>query len=184
MSMSADLGIVEDRCFVISKFRLHDGAVIPEAKIAYETYGQLAPDRSNAVLITHGYTSTHHAAGRKPANANLAGWWDGLIGPGKAMDTHKLFVLSSNKLGSSSGSTNGASVDPRTGRPYGPDCRTDRLFPPSIAPTVMDALAAGGVDARYFEIDSNLRHSASGPEHAKWSPVLREFLAPLVAKLE
>ena len=60
-------------------------------------------------------------------------------------------------------------------------CRTDRLFPPSIAPAVMDALATAGVDARYFEIDSDLGHSASGPEHAKWSPVLREFLAPLIA---
>jgi homoserine O-acetyltransferase len=58
-------------------------------------------------------------------------------------------------------------------------CRTDRLFPPSIAPAVMHDLAAAGVDARYFEIDSDLGHSASGPEHAKWSPVLREFLKPL-----
>ena len=60
-------------------------------------------------------------------------------------------------------------------------CRTDRLFPPSIAPGVMQALASAGVDARYFEIDSDLGHSASGPEHTKWSPVLREFLAPLTA---
>jgi len=62
-------------------------------------------------------------------------------------------------------------------------CRTDTLFPPSIAPGVMDALAAAGVDARFFEIDSNLGHSASGPEHAKWSPVLCAFLEPLMAKL-
>ena len=62
-------------------------------------------------------------------------------------------------------------------------CRTDRLFPPSIAPWVMQALAAAGVGAHYFEIDSDLGHSASGPEHAKWSPVLRDFLAPLLAKL-
>jgi len=62
-------------------------------------------------------------------------------------------------------------------------CRTDRLFPPSIAPGVMQDLAAGGVDACYFEIDSELGHSASGPEHAKWSPVLRQFLDPLMAKL-
>jgi len=61
-------------------------------------------------------------------------------------------------------------------------CRTDRLFPPSIAPGVMDDLSTAGVDARYFEIDSDLGHSASGPEHAKWSPTLREFLRPLIAK--
>ena len=60
-------------------------------------------------------------------------------------------------------------------------CRTDRLFPPSIAPAVMSELTAAGIDARYFEIDSELGHSASGPEHAKWSPVLRRFLDPLMA---
>ena len=61
-------------------------------------------------------------------------------------------------------------------------CRTDALFPPKIAPGVIDALRAAGVEARYFEIDSDLGHSSSGPEHALWSPVLREFLAPLVAR--
>jgi homoserine O-acetyltransferase len=209
-----DLGTVEDRSFVISGFRLQNGSALPEAKIAYETYGRLAAGGRNAVLITHGYTSSHHAAGRNPANNNLPGWWDGLIGPGKVIDTDKLFVVSSNMLGSSSGSTNGASIDPGTGRPYGHDfpavtvhdivtaqkALLDSLgvrhlvavagpsyggyqFPPSIAPAVMDALATAGVDARYFEIDSDLGHSASGPEHAKWSPVLREFLAPLIAGL-
>src|SRR5712671_1583152 len=131
--MSADLGTVEDRSFVITNFRLQNGAVMAEAKIAYEAYGRLAADGKNAVLITHGYTSTHHAAGRNPANGNLPGWWDGLIGPGKAIDTDRLFVVSSNMLGSSSGSTNGASLNPRTGKPYGPD------FP---AITVRDVVAA------------------------------------------
>ena len=59
-------------------------------------------------------------------------------------------------------------------------CRTDALFPPKIAPAVVAALDAAGVKARYFEIDSDLGHSSSGPEHAKWSSVLREFLMPLV----
>jgi homoserine O-acetyltransferase len=61
-------------------------------------------------------------------------------------------------------------------------CTSDVLFPPSLAPGVMKDLADAGVEARYFEIDSDLGHSASGPEHAKWAPVLREFLAPFVAK--
>ena len=61
-------------------------------------------------------------------------------------------------------------------------CRTDALFPPKIAPAVIEALKAAGVEARYFEIDSDLGHSSSGPEHAKWSPVLREFLEPLIAR--
>src|SRR5438132_7328300 len=131
--MPADLGTVEDQSFVISNFRLQSGAVMAEAKIAYETYGRLAADGRNAVLITHGYTSSHHAAGRSPANGDLPGWWDGLIGPGKAIDTDRLFIVSSNMLGSSFGSTNGASINPRTGKPYGPD------FP---AITVRDIVAA------------------------------------------
>ena len=94
---------------------------MPEAKIAYETYGRLGAGGKNAVLITHGYTSSHHAAGRNPANRNLPGRWDGLIGPGKAIDTEQLFVVSSNMLGSSAGSTNGASINPQTGKPYGPE---------------------------------------------------------------
>jgi homoserine O-acetyltransferase/O-succinyltransferase len=348
-----DLGAVQDRMFRIGDFRLQNGAVVPEAQIAYETYGRLAQDGRNAVLVTHGYTSSHHAAGRNPANNGQPGWWDGLIGPGKAIDTGKLFVVASNMLGSSYGSSNGASLDPRTGQPYGPDfpaitvrdivgaqkalldslgvrhlvavagpsyggyqafqwavaypemmdaiaavvtaprshnaekslaeltarlatdpewhggryygkggaktaltemryetlmrygydeqlagrypekaerdrairklaadwargwdansliilrratvgfdtvkefskirarvlyvlCRSDVLFPPSLRAGVMADLAAAGVDARYFEIDSDLGHSASGPEHVKWSPVLREFLAPLIAVL-
>ncbi len=350
---AADLGTVEDRIFAIRDFRLQNGAVMPKVDIAYETYGRLARDGRNAVLVTHGYTSSHHAAGRNPKNGNQPGWWDGLIGPGKAIDTDKLFVVASNMLGSSFGSTNGASLDPRSGRPYGPDfpaitvrdivaaqkalldslgvrhlvavagpsyggyqafqwavaypemmdaiaavvtaprsqnaekslaelearfatdpewhgghyygrggakgvltqmrletlmrygyseqlagrypdqaereqairrlatdwarqwdanslvilrratigfdtvkdfakirakvlyvlCRSDVLFPPTLAPGVMKELAAAGVEARYFELDSDLGHSASGPEHAKWSPALREFLAPLTAAL-
>jgi len=117
--MPTDFGTVENRSFVISNFRLQNGAVMPQAKIAYETYGRLAADGRNAALITHGYTSSHHAAGRNPANGNLPGWWDGLIGSGKAVDTDRLFVVSSNMLGSSFGSSNGASIDLRTGKPYG-----------------------------------------------------------------
>ena len=120
--MSADLETVEDRSFFISNFRLQNGSVMPTAKIVYETYGRLAADGRNAVLITHGYTSSHHAAGRNPANGNLPGWWDGLIGPGKAIDTDKLFVVSSNMLGSSFGSTNGASINPA------PASRMGRIF--------------------------------------------------------
>src|SRR5258706_7869473 len=96
-----DIGTVEDRFFTLRDFRLANGAVMPQATIAYETYGRLASDGRNAVLITHGYTSGHHAAGRNPANGSQPGSWDGLIGPGKAIDTDKLFVVAGNMLGSS-----------------------------------------------------------------------------------
>ncbi|HYM73984.1 MAG TPA: alpha/beta fold hydrolase [Stellaceae bacterium] len=355
---TSDIGTVEDRFFTIRDFRLAKGEILPQATIAYETYGTLAPPHGpnagrNAVLLTHGFTSSHHQAGRNPANGNTPGAWDGLVGPGKPIDTDKLFVVASNMLGSSFGSTNAASINPKTGQPYGPDfpditirdivaaqkalldslgvkhlvavagpsyggyqafqwavaypdfmdaivpvntapwasvntdkqlaevtarlatdpewnggryyhtggckgvlteirletlqrygndevlkprfpdpveraaamrknaadwaakwdansliilrrallgfdtrpdfarikakvlyvlCRTDALFPPKIAPDVMAALAAVGVEARYCELDSDLGHSSSGPEHAKWSPTLRSFLAPLTAK--
>ena len=119
---TSDLRSVEDRFFEIRDFRLENGTVMPLVTIAYETCGHSAADGKNAVLITHGYTNGHHAAGRNPANNNQPGWWDGLIG------------------------------------------------------------LASGVEARYFEIDSELRHSASGPEDAKSSLVPREFLAPLMAR--
>src|SRR4029078_2746228 len=95
-----DIGAVEDRVFTLRDFRLANGSVMPEATIAYETYGRLAPDGRNAVLITHGYTGSPHAARRNPKNGNQPGSWDGLIGPGKPIDTDRLFVVATNMLGS------------------------------------------------------------------------------------
>jgi homoserine O-acetyltransferase len=118
---AAGIGAVEDRFFTLRNFPLTDGTVMPEATIAYETHGRPAPGGRNAILCTHGYTGSHHFAGRNPANGNQPGSWDGLIGPGKAIDTDKLFVVVSNMLGSSFGSTNAGSINPQTGEAYGPD---------------------------------------------------------------
>jgi homoserine O-acetyltransferase len=115
-----DLLKVQKRTFVTRDFKLESGAVLPELTLAYETYGTLAPDGRNAVLLTHGYTSSQHMAGRYGENG-AEGSWDGLVGPGKAIDTDRLFVVSSNMLGSSYGSTNPAFTNPATGKPYGPD---------------------------------------------------------------
>lgn len=337
------------RTFTAYGFTLENSTKLREMTLAFETYGRLAPDGRNAILVTHGFTSSHHAAGRSAPGDATAGWWDALIGPGKAIDTNRYFVVSSNMLGSSYGSTAPASINPATGRRYGPDfptitlgdiiaaqrllldalgvthlvavagpsfggyqafqwavtyptfmagvvpvvtapkgsggdqavrslvrqlagdpnwnggwyydrggiaatltalrietlrrygteeilaatipdgaarndrlramaeewarqfdgnslvalrraavrfdaerdlrnirarvlyvlSRTDRLFPPSIAPGIMDKLAAAGVDARYVEIDSDFGHSASGTDAAKWAPALRAFLAGL-----
>lgn len=334
--------------FRTKDFRLEGGAVLPELTVAYQTYGRLAADGRNAVLLTHGYTSSHHMAGRAAAGG-AEGSWNGLVGPGKAIDTDRLFVVSSNMLGSSYGSTGPASINPATGKAYGPDfpditlgdivaaqkalldglgvqrlvavagpsfggyqafewgvrfpdmmdgivpvvtapkgtggeaavqtlvarlakdpnwnggryyenggisrtltemriatlrtygieaqlaakfpdkdareaeikrvaevwsqafdgnslvalrkasvrfdaerrfanlkartlyvlSRTDRVFPPSIAPAVMDKLKAAGVDAAYSEIDSELGHSASGLDAAKWAPMLARFMERL-----
>ncbi|HXH84388.1 MAG TPA: alpha/beta fold hydrolase [Candidatus Tectomicrobia bacterium] len=341
--------LVETQRFTTPDFRLESGVKLPELTLAYETYGRLAPDGRNAVLVTHGFTSSHHAAGVYAPSDPQPGWWDTLIGPGKAIDTDRWFVVSSNMLGSSYGSTAPRSTNPATGRPYGPGfpdimlrdivgaqralldalgirrlvavagpsfggyqafqwavtypdfmlgvvpvvtapkgsggpqavdslvrrfaadpawnggwhydkggipramlalrletlrhygtpevlartiadpaererrlheqaeqwarefdpnsmialrkaavgfdaerdlrkirakvlyvlSRTDRLFPPSLAPGVVSALARAGVDARYVELDTDLGHVASGPEWAQWAPALRAFLEEL-----
>jgi homoserine O-acetyltransferase len=349
-AMTTDsVGLVQTRTITFNDFRLESGQVLPAVTLAYETYGRLAADGRNAILVTHGFTSSHHMAGRYAATDAAPGGWDGLIGPGKAIDTTRHFVVSSNMLGSSYGSTAPASLNPATGKRYGPDfpditlrdivgaqrrmldmlgvthlvavagpsyggyqafqwavtypefvdgivpvvsapknrggdatvkslvdrfaadpnwnggwyydrggirsvmlpmrietlqrygqneilavsipdpaaraariremaekwvaefdpnsmvtlrkaavaydaqkdfdkmrakvlyvlSRTDKLFPPSISPGVMDALTKAGVDARYVEIDSEFGHSASGPEWAKWGPALRDFLTRL-----
>src|SRR5579863_3141781 len=119
MTDEGGLGVVEVKTFSTPNFRLQSGEVLPELKLTYESYGTLAPNGRNAILATHGYTSSQHAAG---LDANgLPGWWNGLIGPSKAIDTRKFFVVSSNMLGSSYGSTAPASINPQTRKPYGPD---------------------------------------------------------------
>jgi homoserine O-acetyltransferase len=356
--MSA-LDQVASQVFRAKAFKLEGGATLPELALAYETYGRLAADGRNAVLAVHGYSGSHHMAGRYRAggaplglNDGDAGSWDGLIGPGKAIDTDRLFVVSSNMLGSAYGSTGPRSVNPDTGKRYGPEfphitvgdivraqkllldhlgvkhlvavagpsyggyqafqwavefpdfmdgivsavsspkgngtaeslrtlladlasdpnwndgwyydkggiptamtrlrvqtlkrygmseylapelpdeaarevaiikaakpwvkafdghsmvalrrasiafdarpkldrikakvlyviSRTDVLFPPSIAPDVMGQLKAAGVDARYYELDSELGHLASGLDAAKWAPTLGYFMAELTGR--
>jgi homoserine O-acetyltransferase len=346
---AGELTPVQKQQFTTRNFTLESGVVLPELTLAYETYGTLAPDGRNAVLVTHGFTSSHHVAGKYAPDDARAGSWDKLIGPGKAIDTDRLFVVSSNMLGSSYGSTSPKSVNPKTGKPYGPDfpaitltdmvtaqkamldalgvkhlvavagpsyggyqafqwavtfptfmsgvvvavsapkstapmsaltdlkkrlatdpnwnggwyyerggvptvmtqirvetlkrygiedqlkdkfpdpaareaeilrqasvwvnefdansmvalrraslaydaekdfssirakllyvlCTTDKLFPPSIAPAVMDKLKAAGVDARFVELKSPLGHSASGLDGDKWAPDLKAFMAQL-----
>lgn len=86
--------------------------------VAYETYGQLNADKSNAILILHAFTGDAHAAGYHE-NDTKPGWWDDMIGPGKAFDTNKYCMISSNVLGSCKGTTGPGSLDPKTGKPYG-----------------------------------------------------------------
>ena len=94
--------------------------MLPELIVAYECYGELNVEKSNAILVQHGTTSTHHAAGRMTPDLR-EGWWDGIIGPGKLLDTDKYCVISSNMLGSSYGTTGPASINPETKRAWGGD---------------------------------------------------------------
>ncbi len=97
------------------EFALSTGEALPELTLAYETYGTLASDGNNAILVCHGYTNHPHAAG------DATGWAFNLIGPGKAVDTDKYFVVCSNMIGSAYGSSGPNSTNPATGKPYGPD---------------------------------------------------------------
>lgn len=109
--------MAQSRIASIGDLELTSGATAPNVEIAYVTYGKLAPAKDNAVLLTHGYTSSHLMAD----GAASEGSWAGLVGPGRAIDTDRWFVISSNMLGSAFGSTAPRTRNPATGRAYGPD---------------------------------------------------------------
>jgi len=98
---------------------LEGGGELWPITLAYEAYGTLSSARDNAIMVFHALSGDAHAAGRHSANDLRAGWWDVLIGPGKALDTEKYFVICANVLGGCSGSTGPSSIDPATGKPYG-----------------------------------------------------------------
>ncbi len=103
--------------FTSANFALQGGVTLPVLDVAYETYGDPANASDNTLLLLHGYTSSAHAGG---GGEETPGWWEFLIGPGRAIDTNRYFVVAPNMLGSSYGSTGPASLDPGTGKPYGP----------------------------------------------------------------
>jgi homoserine O-acetyltransferase/O-succinyltransferase len=103
--------------FSFTDFPLTAGGRLPEVTLSYVTRGRLAPDGRNAILVTHGYTSGPSMI--ESGEGSSEGAWSALVGPGAPIDTERYFVVSSNMLGSSYGSTNAASIDPGTGKPYG-----------------------------------------------------------------
>ena len=98
---------------------LRSGASIRAYDLAYETYGQLNADKSNAVLVLHALNASHHLAGLYPGQDKSDGWWDNMIGPGKPLDTNRFVVIGVNNLGSCFGSTGPMHIHPDTGRVYG-----------------------------------------------------------------
>ena len=100
---------------------LESGRMLMQYDLVYETYGELNTQASNAVLICHALSGDHHAAGYHSLEDKRAGWWDNLIGPGKAIDTNLFFVVSLNNLGGCQGSTGPTSINPNTQKTYGPD---------------------------------------------------------------
>ncbi|GLW33708.1 homoserine O-acetyltransferase MetX [Actinoplanes regularis] len=130
------VGTVETRYLDLpTPLRLDSGRELRQVRVAYETYGTLSPARDNVILVCHALSGDAHAAGiaaTPPAESTRdgfgaaadpkgIGWWDGMIGPGKAFDTDRFLVVSTNLLGGCRGTTGPSSVDPATGRPYGSD---------------------------------------------------------------
>ncbi|MHB8413870.1 MAG: homoserine O-succinyltransferase MetX [Acidiferrobacteraceae bacterium] len=115
------VGLVSPRTLHVSKLlQLSSGAVLPEFDLVYETYGHLNEHRSNAILVCHALSGSHHVAGYYPGDKK-PGWWENLIGPGKTINTDRFFVVGCNNLGSCFGSTGPNSINPATGRPFGPE---------------------------------------------------------------
>jgi homoserine O-acetyltransferase len=152
--------------------RLDCGRDLHPVRVAYETYGALSPRRDNVILVCHALSGDAHAAGYSETSAERStrdgfgaddrdgsagkglGWWDGMIGPGKAFDTDHYFVVSTNLLGGCGGTTGPSSVDPATGRPYGSDfpvitvadmVRTERAFLDQLGIERLAAVAGGSL---------------------------------------
>ncbi len=118
--MQNSVGIVETKYYKTEdKIILESGEQLGPIQIAYETYGTLNAQKDNAILLLHALTGDAHAAGFNSEQDKKPGWWDDMVGPGKAFDTEKYFVISSNMLGGCSGTTGPCSINPNTGKPYG-----------------------------------------------------------------
>jgi len=119
-----DIGLVETQYFAFGnhpgELALESGEKLGPVTLAYETYGTLNKDKSNAILILHALTGNAHVAGFHPDEKD-PGWWDNMIGHGKAFDIDKYFVICSNIIGGCQGSTGPSSINPKTGKPYGLD---------------------------------------------------------------
>ena len=157
------VGLVSPELFRYEQpFTLQNGAVLQGFDLVYETYGELNQDASNAVLICHALSGHHHAAGYY-VDEQKPGWWEHCIGPGKAMDTNKLFIISLNNLGGCHGSTGPETINPSTGKTYGPE------FPQVV---VKDWVASQALLADHLNIECFLAvvgGSLGGMQALQWS---------------
>src|SRR5215471_8548141 len=169
---AGSVGTVETQFLDLTEpLPLDCGRVLPAVRIAYETYGRLSPARDNVILVCHALSGDAHAAGvaarptgestrdgfradERDAGRKGIGWWDGMIGPGKAFDTDRFFVVSTNLLGGCRGTTGPSSRNPETGRPYGSDfpvitvadmVRAERAFLAQIGIHELAAVAGGSL---------------------------------------
>jgi homoserine O-acetyltransferase len=170
---AGSVGTVETQYLNLpSPVQLDCGRELHPVRVAYETYGTLSPRRDNVILVCHALSGDAHAAGlaktppaestrdgfgaadRDGTAAKGLGWWDGMIGPGKAFDTDRFYVVATNLLGGCRGTTGPSSIDPATGRPYGADfpvitvadmVRTERAFLDELGIERLAAVAGGSL---------------------------------------
>jgi homoserine O-acetyltransferase len=198
-----------------SPIQLDCGRKLTQVRVAYETYGTLSPARDNVILICHALSGDAHAAGyakTPPAQSTRdgfgaedrdgdagrgLGWWDGMIGPGKAFDTDRYFVVSTNLLGGCRGTTGPSSIDPATGRPYGSTfpvitvadmVRTQRAFLDALGIDRLAAVAGGSLGGmQAFEwavlypdqVDAIVAIASTHALHAQgvaWNAIAREAI--------
>jgi homoserine O-acetyltransferase/O-succinyltransferase len=213
---AGSVGTVETRHLELpDPVRLDCGRELSPVRVAYETYGTLAPQRDNVILVCHALSGDAHAAGfstaapaastrdgfaaedRDGALGGALGWWDGMIGPGKAFDTDRFFVVSTNLLGGCRGTTGPSSIDPTTGKPYGSDfpvltvadmVRTERAFLDALGIERLAAVAGGslgGMQALEWailypaQVDSLVviaSTHALHPQGMAWNAIARESI--------
>lgn len=158
------VGIVEPQKIEFSEpLKLQCGRTLEQYHLMVETYGELNENCSNAVLICHALSGNHHVAGYHSMEDKKPGWWDSAIGPGKAIDTNKFFVIGLNNLGGCHGSSGPNQINPETGKPYGPD------FP---IVTVNDWVESQARLADYFGIQqfaAIIGGSLGGMQALQWS---------------
>ncbi|HEY4349334.1 MAG TPA: homoserine O-acetyltransferase [Gaiellaceae bacterium] len=170
---AGSVGTVETQYLELpNPVRLDCGRELHGVRVAYETYGALSPERDNVILVCHALSGDAHAAGfsreaaaqstrdgfgaedRDGTAGKGLGWWDGMIGPGKAFDTDRYFVVSTNLLGGCRGTTGPSSLDPATGEPYGSDfpvitvadmVRTERAFLDELGIERLAVVAGGSL---------------------------------------
>jgi len=169
------VGIVEEKSITFDvDLRLESGRILGPITLAYETYGTLNADRSNAVMVAHAWTGNAHLAGKLSAEDPKPGWWDAIVGPGRLLDTDRYFVICSNVIGSCYGSTGPASINPRTGKRY-------NLTFPVI--TVRDMVRAQALLLDHLGIDrllTVLGGSMGGMQALEWATQFPERVASII----
>jgi len=154
-SEPGEVGLVEARDFVSTEpFTFDNGQSIPGFTLRYETYGRLNPAGDTAIFVAHALSGDHHAAGIHSLSDRKSGWWNNLIGPGKALDTNRYFVVCTNCLGGCVGSTGPSSENPATGKPWGASfpqlsirdmVRADKRLLDHLGVTALHAIVGGSM---------------------------------------